>query len=774
MNSETILTGKNLSNTAVSPFPFGTETADGPVRAYGGYNQSHWGHALRLLYLANFLRNIRKNNAAEISYAAAGIAELLEGPELCELLDAIVPEPENKNVQSNFRRSRYRNDENPLAERVGAALCNTGTRRRALDAFGDLAEKMRACHEAIDFANDADYARFCETANFFRLSKTESAVLVCLKLTVFRFGRRHHYEKWREADFFNDSTLSERVDFVAKCLVRDANEVFGALRSESKLLRFGIINDGFQINSRVADFMERANDNPLNEAFYKEFTGEALPWHFYGETGKTHGETVKELIHSRKAGRGLNILLTGEAGTGKTSMARSIARDLGFRCFEVAMPSEAREERESRYADTSARYTLVRACAELNDDEKSMIIVDEADKMLSVFSSVKERFNNMLDELKATIVWIANTPVKMMDKSNLRRFDYNIQFDDTDSTARRAAWRNCVESFGIGDRVSDEMIDDLSEAYPLNTGLVARVLANFADVNPPPEKSREWFESMLKQHCDLMGVKTRESWLADSKPVGEYTLECLNVTNGGPVGVIITKMRKVLGKTTDKNDVSRPPRMNMLLSGPPGSGKSEFVRYLAGELKRRVINKRASDLLGCFVGETEKKIAAAFREAERENAILFLDECDSFLASRANAARSWEVTQVNELLTQMEAFKGIFVAATNFAENLDAASVRRFNMKIGLGYLTDDGKAVLFNKIFTRELDSDERAVLDRIPNLTPGDFRTLAENCRFDEPEEITTAKLLAGLKAESYVKHSIGDKAFAPKKQIGFSATR
>jgi transitional endoplasmic reticulum ATPase len=92
-------------------------------------------------------------------------------------------------------------------------------------------------------------------------------------------------------------------------------------------------------------------------------------------------------------------------------------------------------------------------------------------------------------------------------------------------------------------------------------------------------------------------------------------------------------------------------------------------------------------LLGAYVGENEQRIAAAFREAEQENAVLLLDEVDSFLQDRRQARQSWEVTLVNEMLTQMESFNGIFIASTNRLDGLDQATLRRFDLKMKFGYL---------------------------------------------------------------------------------------
>ena len=105
------------------------------------------------------------------------------------------------------------------------------------------------------------------------------------------------------------------------------------------------------------------------------------------------------------------------------------------------------------------------------------------------------------------------------------------------------------------------------------------------------------------------------------------------------------------------------PRMNLLLSGPPGTGKTEFVKYLGSVLNTRVVVKMGSDLLDMFIGGTERNIRCAFEEAEAEQVILFLDEIDGLVQNRERAVRSWEVTQVNELLHRMENFNGVMIGA---------------------------------------------------------------------------------------------------------------
>ena len=84
---------------------------------------------------------------------------------------------------------------------------------------------------------------------------------------------------------------------------------------------------------------------------------------------------------------------------------------------------------------------------------------------------------------------------------------------------------------------------------------------------------------------------------------------------------IIDKFSKYWTGQVEKGSIRN---MNLLLWGPPGSGKTEFAEYISRRLNRRLIIKKASDLLDCYVGNTEKLIRQVFRESEKDNAVLFM------------------------------------------------------------------------------------------------------------------------------------------------------
>ena len=172
------------------------------------------------------------------------------------------------------------------------------------------------------------------------------------------------------------------------------------------------------------------------------------------------------------------------------------------------------------------------------------------------------------------------------------------------------------------------------------------------------------------------------------------------------------------------------------LYGIPGTGKSAFGKYLADYLDKPLLVKKGSDLISKWVGGTEKNIANAFTQAKESNCVLIFDEVDSFLANRASAKQNWEITQVNEMLVQMENFDGIFIATTNLMNNLDKASLRRFDLKLELNSLNKEQSWNMF-KDFSEQLNLPNeieiyKTKVENINNLTPGDFAAVVRQNKF------------------------------------------
>ena len=188
----------------------------------------------------------------------------------------------------------------------------------------------------------------------------------------------------------------------------------------------------------------------------------------------------------------------------------------------------------------------------------------------------------------------------------------------------------------------------------------------------------------------------------------------------------------------------------MLFYGPPGTGKTALARYIAHEIGRECVVKRASDLLSPLVGEAEQNVAEAFRRTEAEGAVLVIDEADTFLYSRETAQRSWESSLVNEFLTALEECRGFCICTTNRMETMDAAAMRRFPFKVRFTYAGAEQAMALYSAL---------------LAPLAPGDFHAVRSQYWLAERGEVSHEELVRALRREQDMKRD------HEERKVGFS---
>ena len=563
----------------------------------------------------------------------------------------------------------------------------------------------------------------------------------------------------------------EKPMYYAMALDRSFAEVSKAMSPGGRLLKFGLLDCSYDFGRRaIGGFMDGVASEPLERRFYtRTEDADILPWSFYGDLASGDGSLAKSIVSA--SGGKCNILLYGAPGTGKTSFARSLARELGRKAFEIRQG-----DADGKNMKSEARMMGIEMCNNQESPTESLMIIDEADELLrgsscsfGAFgygyrggkSTEKGVMNTILDEMCIPAIWISNAPAESMDESVRRRFDYSICFERLNNAQRAAIWRNLVAKHGLAKLIDEAKIEVYASKYPTNAGGISTVLSNVKRMNPVQAKVDDLVEALMKPHCRLMGIENDGGFL----PAKDYSLEGLNIKGKVSLARIIQAARNYLdadfcARSEDK------PRMNILLFGPPGTGKTEFVKFLGKELDRKVHAVKGSDLLSKWVGESEQNIAYAFRRAEIEHAILFFDEVDGLLQDRESATANWQVSQVNEILQQMENFGGIMVAATNFSKNLDPATMRRFTFKLEFDYLDDVGKKLFFERFFETTLADGELSELRELGNLAPGDFRTVRQEM-FYLGEDASNLDRIAALKEECKVKKDGNRRA-----PIGFAA--
>lgn len=428
---------------------------------------------------------------------------------------------------------------------------------------------------------------------------------------------------------------------------------------------------------------------------------------------------LRRYLTTDKARRGVNILIYGAPGTGKTEFVRMFAAEIQAPLYEVVVERDGGDPVEGEGRLRSYHF----AQRILRHEKEALILFDEIEDVFKEDSDTdffgrkrsgkKAWMNRLLEDNPVPAFWLSNA-IRQIDPAIIRRFDYVLRLEAPPRSVRHAIVHRYFEQLPV----RPEWIRQLAAHEHLAPALVeraAKVAASLGDL--PAAEVEQAAGRIINGTLEAMALpKTRKECGTSD---GTYRLECLNTEP--PIAEVAWKLAEYgQGK--------------LCLHGPSGTGKSAFGRYLADRLDRPLLIKRASDLLSPYVGETEMKIAAMFAEAAEEDAVLLLDEADSFLQGREGAVRSWEITQVNEMLTQMEMFEGVFIASTNFMNSLDSATLRRFDLKVRFDWLQPDQIERLFIDQLERldlPLVTSALVKVRDLPHLTPGDFANVLRQSR-------------------------------------------
>ena len=435
-----------------------------------------------------------------------------------------------------------------------------------------------------------------------------------------------------------------------------------------------------------------------------------LEWEDFDHLGQQRAD-VEGIVRGAlsKRAKGVNVLLYGPPGTGKTQFAHTLAARLGVSLFSVGETDECGDEpsRSERLADLRLGQNLLRG------ETSAMLLFDEMDDLLGQGSSslfgllgfgkarggkqAKSRLfmNRLLEENPAPTLWTVNR-ARAIDPAILRRMMFAIEMRQPPPPVRQRIWARQLERSGI--QASPEDARALAYEFDATPGVAAGAVSAAA----------------LLEDGDLSAVRRGVQSLA-------RLLDCEKLDQGVPKGFNPAFMQsdEDLDALAERLVQRGKKRFSLCLQGPPGTGKSAWTRYLADQLGLEVTQKRASDLISKWVGETEQNIARAFREAADNGSFLIFDEADSLLADRRGAHRNWEISQVNEMLTWMERHPLPFACTTNLIEKLDPATLRRFIFKITLDYLD----ATRANAIFRDWFGLAPPPALRLLKALTPGDF---------------------------------------------------
>ncbi|NML42410.1 AAA family ATPase [Ramlibacter sp. G-1-2-2] len=570
-------------------------------------------------------------------------------------------------------------------------------------------------------------------ANLLQLNKAERALLLYGTLARYQRDLRSLLVE------FKVNNAPEAYAAIAEVAGVNAAEVGEALRAGSRLERIGLVENLISEHNitDLADLMkvseklppvlmrEYRDQSELMAVFTRPSAKSELTlsdFSFVDEDGRMLRSLLRNAVARKEPG--VNVLLYGPPGTGKTELAKVVAQAAGLELFEVEYADRDGNSLSGRdrYRSLQIAQVFLKGSAQaalLFDEVEDVFppISNEAAQMMARAEQVvappsgsvsgKAWVNQILESNPVPTIWVTNR-IEQIDPAFRRRFAYHLELKSPPPGAREGLVRKTLD----GVQVSEAFVARLTERKGLTPAQI-RTAVRFAGLAGEQGATAEaLIDRQLRNADQALGNRSGES--GTRRCVTTYDLAMLNVESRFEVPRIVEAL-KARGHGT------------LCFYGAPGTGKTALAEHIARALDKPLLVKQASDLMSKFVGETEQNMAAMFREAESEQAVLLLDEADSFLQDRRGAQRTYEVTEVNEMLQGMERFAGIFVCTTNLMDRIDQAALRRFAFKIKFKALT----AVQREKMFVTEAMGGDASLLlpalsarlARLDQLAPGDF---------------------------------------------------
>ncbi|MDH2998146.1 serine/threonine protein phosphatase [Pasteurellaceae bacterium LFhippo2] len=622
-----------------------------------------------------------------------------------------------------FNETSWRDDDIALGlglptELDGSDECKTVARELFSERMKFIARKKISVPKHLGVA----YKNLDRLVEFIELDRAEYELL--------RFALHLKYDKplYDLMTYFPKVTLSGVIEHLSSLLKLDSKSVKNSLSKSGKLLSYGLLESSFHPDS-MYDYLGWGDTldfddflvHPLNEeTLLQNCTTLAEP----STLNLSHFEHIPQrdmLVNylsqaARQRKKGVNILFYGPPGTGKTELASLLGQELDLATYTMAYM-----DKDGDVIGGRKRMENCRLAQRLLQDRKGLIVFDEVEDIFSsglfersVAQSHKAWMNQLLENNVIPMVWITNS-VACIDNAYLRRFDLVIEMDDLPVKNKAKLFKELV-----GNKFSDDYILHLAKVQGLSPAIIQRGLKVASEIVSPlePQIFVEQAITIFNQTLIAQGFKKIEP-LATNRVI--YNLNWVSCRDN------IHKISEGLKRTKQGR---------ICCYGPPGTGKTAWANWLGLELGMEVLVRQGSDLLDKYVGGTERNIANAFEQAKQNNMVLVFDEVDTFLFAREGGQKSWEHSQVNEMLTQIEKFEGLLIVSTNLMDGLDPAALRRFDLKLNFDYLNSEQRYSLgieqTQKLGLMDIQAEQRKRLETLSLLTPGDFAAVARRHRF------------------------------------------
>ena len=404
------------------------------------------------------------------------------------------------------------------------------------------------------------------------------------------------------------------------------NKVWSRFAPDAPLLTSGLVSIDDDGDVTLIDRLTRLDWQPngtganVQDLLLDEASPGDLCWSDFDHVADERDHVERILRGALQTGaRGVNVLVYGPPGTGKTEFCKALAARLEASLYVVG-EQDGNGREPSRHERLQELRLAQRLLAE---NHRSILLFDEMEDLLSsqgtlvaaLFGSrgfaglpaegSKVFMNRLLEETPVPVLWTSNAALQTSPVL-LRRMMFALELGQPPPKVRARIWARHLAHHGI--ESAEEDANALAREFEVTPGVASGVTAAARLGGGTMTEVRRGVRALAQV---MSGRK------APPQPTPQSFDPALICADVDPV------------QLADRLAGTGARHFSLCLQGPPGTGKSAFVRHLAERLGLEVMQKRASDLMAMYVGETEKQIAKAFAEARDAEAFLVFDEADS-------------------------------------------------------------------------------------------------------------------------------------------------
>lgn len=402
----------------------------------------------------------------------------------------------------------------------------------------------------------------------------------------------------------------------------------------------------------------------------------------------------------------LIFYLHGPVGSGKQALVEAVCQELKFPLIVADVAKMLQNEQSfQKIMVLLGRETILQPAALCLTNFDSILTEDEKNKnQLQRLLEGIQQFSR-LTFILGSQAW---KPMELLRK----HFFIDMAFSIPDDGVRKNVWDSLRKHYRFADEIDFGAVAGKFRFSPgkiKDALIIAQHLARWRfpeDGRITKDDLHSACRSQAEQKLSTLGNKIKSTYTFDDIVLPSDQLNQLREI------INQVKYRKLVYSDWGfHHKLSRGTGLNVLFSGPPGTGKTMAAEVIANELSLDLYKIDLSQVVSKYIGETEKSLQRIFDEAAASHTILFFDEADALFGKRSegnDANDRYANTETAYLLQKIEEFEGIAILATNLSRNIDEAYLRRLHYHVSFPFPDERQRLRIWQRMFPDQAPKSE------------------------------------------------------------------